>query len=131
MPAVQKTLYIEQGAIYRLPFAWHQEGPVVDGEVTVGDPYDLTGWKGRMQIRKSLKAAPVLDLSTEGVNPRITIDGVNGKVNVRIPAGDTDLLTGTAYIFDLEVEAGDDPDEVHRLLEGPVVVKPNVTRAVS
>lgn len=129
MPAAEKPIFIEQGATFTLPFAWHQAGPEVNGVPTVGDPHDITGWSARMQIRKTLKAPSTLRLSSEtvdSVTPRITLTGPTGRVVIKLPPEDTDLLTSTAYVYDLELV--DLVGDVYRLLKGPVEVDLNVTR---
>lgn len=135
MPAINKPLYIEQGATFILAFTWCQQGPVVDGEVTPGDPYDLTDCIARMQIRRR-QGDPALvtatSLSTGEGADRIAIDGPNGRVVITLTDEDTDLLIHRSNIYDLEVEWPIQPGElaprVDRLLQGDVTVDPNVTQ---
>lgn len=135
MPAVQRDLYIEQGATFILPFQWCHQGPVVDGVVTAGDPYDLTGWTARMEIRKGQHEAPLATATTEndkihlGAIPgdwSATLDPENGWIEIRLSDDDTDELNIRTLKYDLELE---DPDGVvYRLLQGSVTVDPNMTQ---
>lgn len=135
MPAINQPLYVEQGATFVLAFTWCQEGPVVDGAVTAGAPYDLTSCIARMQIRRR-QGDPALvtatSLSTGAGADRIVIDGPNGRVVVTLTAEDTDLLIHKSNVYDLEIEwplqAGEIAPRVDRLLQGSVTVDPNVTQ---
>lgn len=135
MPAVQRDLYIEQGATFILHFQWCHQGPVVDGIVTPGDPYDLTGWSARMEIRKGQHETPKVSATT--VNGKIHLGAIpgdwdatlvptNGRIEIRLTDEDTDLLDIKTLKYDLEAE---DPDgNVFRLLQGGVTVDPNITQ---
>lgn len=125
MTAVNRTLQIEQGATFTLGFNWHREGDVVDGEVTPGDPYDLTGWSARMQVRKSLTSPVLLEAST--TNGKIVLGGDSGRVDIKFTDEDTDTLTVKSGVYDLELE--NPLGDVFRLLEGSVTISPSVTRA--
>jgi hypothetical protein len=136
MPAVQRSLYIEQGATYVLRLQWRQPDTTDDfGNVTQGDPYDLTGWVSRMQIRQKQGAPALVNATTEngkitlGVdpdNPEATPDPTTGRIQVVLSDEDTDLLTVKAAKYDLEVE--DVSGRVYRLLQGDVTVSPNITQ---
>lgn len=137
MPAVQRDLYIEQGATFSLHFQWCGQGPVVDGVVTPGDPHDLTGWIARMEVRKAQHETALASATT--TNDKIhlgaipgdwdaTLDPTNGRIEVRLEAEDTDLLSIRTLKYDLEVE---DPEgTVYRLLQGSVTVDPNITQVL-
>lgn len=123
MAAVNRAIKIEQGATFTLGFNWHKEGPVVDDVVTPGDPYDLTGWSARMQVRKSVNSPVLLNGSTQ--NGRI-IMSEEGRVDIKFTDEDTDVLTVKSALYDLELE---NPEgDVFRLLEGAVTISPNITR---
>jgi hypothetical protein len=122
MPAVNKSLYIEQGATFKLGFAKVRESETTEG--TPGEPYDFTGCTARMQIRRSLSTPVLVEATTE--NGKIVITGLEGHVRVVLEDEDTDLLVTRTGVYDLEIEYPS--GEVDRLLEGKVVVSPNVTR---
>jgi hypothetical protein len=126
VPAAKRKIYIEQGATFTLPFTWHQPGPVVNGKVTPGDPYDLTGWTARMQIRRQQKSKVLLAATSTGPDPKITIDGPAGRVVIKFSDDDTDLLVFSECLYDLEFESP--TGEVYRMLEGVVEVSPNITQ---
>lgn len=135
MPAVQRDLYIEQGATFILHFQWCHQGPIEDGIVTPGTPYDLTDYEARMEIRKG-QHEPV-KVSATSTNGKIhlgaipgdwdaTLDPENGRIEVRLSDEDTDLLDVKSLKYDLELE---DPNGVvYRLLQGGVTVDPNITQ---
>lgn len=138
MTAVVKPITIEQGATFLWDFQWCQQG--VD-ESTPGAPYDLTGWTGRMQVRKSQGAPALVSASTTnekiifGADPDDpatdpleggTPDPTNGFIRVFLTDDDTDLLTVKSGKYDLEVESPG--GIVYRLLKGDVTVDANITQ---
>jgi hypothetical protein len=126
MSAEDVPISIEQGATWGLGFTWHEEGPVVDGEVTAGDPHDLTGWTARMQIRKKVGEPVLAEATTE--NGKITLGGATGRVDIKLSPADTDAIGEKTAKYDLELE--DPAGDVYRLLEGAVTISPNITRDV-
>lgn len=135
MAAVPKPLVIEQGATFVLGFTWHDEGPVVSGVVTPGDPKDLTGCIVRMQIRQS-QGSPVLVTATSESSgtgaDRIKVNDPTGRIEVTLTDEDTDLLTSATCVYDLEIEwpiqSGEIRPRVDRLLKGSITVDPNITQ---
>jgi hypothetical protein len=125
MTAVKKDLYIEQGTTFKLGFNWYQESLTVPG--AAGEPYNLTGVTVRMQVRKTQQQPVIIDATSVGVTPAITIDPLVGRIDVKLPATATSALINKAGVYDLEVEfpAGGD---TYRVLEGAVVVSPNITQ---
>jgi hypothetical protein len=124
MAAIQRALLIEQGATFTLGFTWHQEGDVVNGVVTAGDPYDLTGWTARMQLRQKQGSPVLLEATTE--NGKITLGGTTGRVDVKFTDADTGSLTVASGRYDLELV--DPAGDVLRLLQGSVTVDANITQ---
>lgn len=106
MTAVDKPLYIEQGATFRLGFTWHAEGPVVDGVVTPGQALNLNGCAARMQIRASQGSAILVSATSETTGDgadRIYLGDLTGRVVVTLTDEDTDLLAVSTAVYDLEV----------------------------
>jgi hypothetical protein len=143
MTAAKRDLYIEQGATFSRGFFWYHPqkdigGNIVrdsNGKPVPGLPYDLTGWRGRMQIRESVESDAIITATTENGlivfgldpdNPGADPDTTNGRVDILLSAADTDLLDITYGVYDLKVY---DPGEIeHRLLEGNANISPAVTR---
>lgn len=123
MTAVVRPLYVEQGATFKLGFTWHQEGPVVDGVPTAGDPFDLTGWVARMEFRKN-QQTPVL-ASASTTDGKIILTSA-GRVDIKLTDEDTDALTSKSCQYDLEMESPE--GDVYRVLQGTVTVSPNITQ---
>lgn len=122
MPAVNKPLYVEQGATFVMSFLW-----VMESETEPGQPglaYDLTDCTARMQIRRTISQPVILAATTE--NGKIEINGPDGQITVKLTDEDTDTLRLRSARYDLEVEfpSGD----VYRLLEGRIQISLNVTR---
>jgi len=122
MTAATSDLYIEQGATFKLAFTWYADG---DGTT----PRDLTAATVRMQIRKNQQSPVLLDARSDGVNPKIIINGDGdsvGTVRITLSDSDTDALTSKSARYDIEVEMAD--GTVYRLFQGAVTVSPNITQ---
>lgn len=93
-------------------------------------PWDLTGYRARMQIRKYIESAqPIATLTTENAATfRITLGDptpTDGKISLFIRAEDTKNIT-TSGIYDIEIISP--TNEVDRILEGEFVLSQEVTR---
>lgn len=115
MPAGNYDLFIEQGATFKQSITWRD---------SVGNPVNLTGYEARLQIRTDLKSTTPIVSLTETAG--ITLGGVLGTIELLISASDTSAIAVTKGVYDLELESSD--GIVTRLLEGKVVIKPEVTR---
>lgn len=117
MSAVQQNITIEQGATFQLELIWKNPDTT---------PINLTGYTARMQVRKKhTDSTKILDLTTQ--NGMIVITPLQGKINVAVPAADTEDITIKSGVYDLELESA--TGVVTRLIEGCVTVTPEVTRA--
>ena len=116
MPAAKYNLEVEQGATFTLALAYKDANDV---------PINLTGYSARMQIRhKAGSASALIDATT--ANGKIVLVAADGGITVTVPATDTDALTVTTGVYDLEIE--DASSVVTRLLQGTVAISKGVTR---
>jgi len=90
-----------------------------------GSAVNLTNYTARMQARASVTSATVvLDLTT--ANSKIVLGGTAGTITITVSAADTAAITQSSLAYDLElVSAG---GVVTRLVEGQIVLSPEVTR---
>ena len=98
----------------------------VSGELKwTATPVDLTGATAKMEVRSDTAIGVVLELST--ANGRITIDGPNGVLTLRVAAADTAALSLVDFParYDLLLTYAD--TTVDRILEGLVRLNPAVT----
>lgn len=106
---------IEQGATFRLSLIWKSGGV----------PVDITGWTARMMVKRRYgDTAPLLSFTTE--NGAIVLGGAAGTVEVTGLATLTDDIPAKPGVWDIELESP--TGYVKRLLEGPAVITPEVTR---
>ena len=106
----------QQGATFQRQITWTDSAK---------DPYDLTTYTARMQVRETASANTVIiSLTTE--NSRIVLGNTAGTIDLLIPAANTTTLTPGQYVYDLELVSGG--GEVTRLLEGNFKVTAEVTR---
>lgn len=91
------------------------------------DPYDLTGFTAKMQIRESYTSSTALiTLSTETAGIEIPVP-TNGKIYIEFLPADTASISNYSrdYVYDLEITSG---SFVKRLIEGKVTIMPEVTQ---
>lgn len=113
--AVAYNTTIDQGADWYLTVTYENPN---------GTAINITNYTAALQIR-SLPSDPttVLSLST---GSGITITGATGTVEVRATAAQTGAIDEGTYYYDLEITAP--TGVVTRLVQGQVVVSPEVTR---
>lgn len=123
MPAEIRPITIEQGATFTLAFQWLADSLATPG--TPGLPIPLTGATVRMQVRKK-QGTTVL---AEATSPSdgIILAEADGRVTITLTPAKTNLLISKQCLYDVEVEFS--ADEVHRLVEGPATIRPNITQA--
>jgi hypothetical protein len=109
----------QQGATFQRQVTWTD---------SARDPYNLTGYTARMQVRANTSSNTVITaLSTSaGYDGTITLGGALGTVDLVISAANTASLTAGQYVYDLELVSGG--GVVTRLLEGNFKVTAEVTR---
>lgn len=131
MSAGRYSFTIEQGATFQLNLQYKDSN---------GDPVDLTGYYGRMQIRPSVTSNTVyltLSSSLNSDGTGLNFSGSNnnqppssGSIGIYIASCTSSMLTfdGQAY-YDLEIYSGSGacPYTV-RLIEGQVNLSKEVTR---
>lgn len=144
MAAAEKDLDVDQGATFYLGFTWYPPGPLDESGMPTGSPHDLTGCTARMQIRQKQGSPVVITATSEDpgdpIDPnlvaagagRISLGGVTGRIEITLTDEDTDQLNFKKGVYDLEVEwplqAGEIRPHVDRVLQGAVIVDPNVTQ---
>jgi hypothetical protein len=109
------NFYVYRGATFSEQIEWKDES---------GTPVNLTGFTARLHMRETLEAAdPFLTLTTE--NGGITLGGLAGTIQLLASATQTTAISATSGVYDLELVSG---ANVTRLLEGLVIISPEVTR---
>lgn len=116
MPAGKYDTVIEQGATFKRTITWKD---------SAGNPVNVTGYTGRMQIRATVDSPTIIHTLTVA-NGQITLGGAAGTVTLNIPDETTATFTFTDAVYDLELESG--TGDVTRLLEGRLVLSKEVTR---
>lgn len=108
---VKKKLIVRRGiTLSELVF-------VADG---LTEPVDLDGYDARMQIRSDFGGEIVADLSLgEGISIH------RNRVEINIPAAQTESFLPGSYKYDLEIESPD--GTVFQLSYGSVSVKDSIT----
>jgi hypothetical protein len=108
VPALKYDLIVEQGADYQVTF------PVLG--LDAGGT--LAGWTATGQIRAGYTSSTVLHTLA------LTLTGTN--VVLRVPAATSSAWAFSLGRYDVELTAPD--GAVTRLVEGSVVVRPEITR---
>lgn len=118
MAAQTVNITLEQGATFRMSFTW-REGTADNP----GAPVNLTGATLRMQIRAA-QGSPVLAQASSGDG--LEHGGVDGTIRIVLPPSKTNLVTAAKAVYDLEAVYS--PDDVHRVIQGRVTTKGNITQ---
>lgn len=117
MGAATINLEIEQGSTFRQKFTYSAGTPPA--------PVNLTGCKGRMQIRAKVQDEQVLaELTTE--NGGVELVPLAGEITLNIDADTSAALSFRSGVYDFELEYS--TGIVERLFEGKVTLSPEVTR---
>ena len=115
--ATELNIYIDQGASWTKEISWQN---------SAGDPYDLSGYTARMQIRKNYadldKGEPLLSLDSDGNGILLSSDPTN--IVIDITTEQSEAIPLGQYYYDLEL--GD--TSVTKLLRGKVFILGEVTR---
>lgn len=116
MAASIYDLIIEQGATFSLTITLKKPNKL---------PFDLSGYIGRSQIRKSYAATDVIaSFSVAVVSPQ-----KDGKIVMSLTDEQTSSLPSiSSGVYDLELESP--TGEVTRVLQGKVTISPEVTRPI-
>lgn len=123
MNAGTYNLCINQGATFAKTFIWTTKRCCGCGTVGVSSgPVDLTGYTAQMQIRAFPLATDVL----YDASPDLVLGGVDGVIQLSIPAADTENFTWWKGVYDLLLT--DSSGIATRLLSGSVDVSPAVTQ---
>jgi hypothetical protein len=105
-----QNIYIDQGTTFSLSLVVNDQN---------GDPKDLSDYTAAAQMRKSYYTNTSIDFTAEISLPE------EGEVTISLTAAETTAIKAGRYVYDIEIE-GD--DETLRVLEGIVVINPEVTK---
>ncbi len=108
--ATVQNLYIDQGTTFSLS--------IVVSDLN-GDLKDISDYTVRSQIRKSYYTSTKVDFTAVASLPE------DGEITISLTAVQTSALTTGRYVYDVEIESA---EETLRVLEGIIVVNPEVTR---
>jgi hypothetical protein len=116
-------LALDQGATWRQDFVYRY----ISGGTAASPTYtshDITGCIARMHIRQRV-GLPILVALTTANGGVLFGDPVEGEFTINISDEQTDTLALKRAVYDLELEypSGD----VVRLLQGKILISPNVT----
>jgi len=111
MAAGYQELFLEQGTDFSTSITLDDVN---------GDPYNLTGFTAKSQMRKSYYSTNATAQFT------ITISTpTSGVLNMSLPSANTANIAAGRYVYDVAIK--DSTNAVTRVLEGIVNVLPRVT----
>jgi len=91
-------------------------------ETTTGTPWNLTGWSVRGQMRKSYSSSSATASFTA------SHDSKGGKITITLSSVQTAAIGKGEYLYDIEIYDESVPPIVHKVLEGKIKVKPEITK---
>tara|TARA_Y100001947_G_C10129259_1_gene214856 strand:- start:194 stop:538 length:345 start_codon:yes stop_codon:yes gene_type:complete len=103
---------IDQGATYS------RQITVLENDGTTIQ--NLTEWTVTAQIRKNYTSTNYTTINATKVEPQ-----TNGKITMSLTATDTAGMKAGRYVYDLEIKKS---DEVRRIIEGVITIRPEVTK---
>ena len=127
MLAGNYNMTCQQGSTFRRTIEIEQPNLVVDPTGQTFEPFDLSGYSARMQVRRTIDSASfILELTTQNgaltINP--TEDAVN-QIYIDVSASVT-ASVDAGGVYDIEII---NPDgTVSRVLQGIFNLSPEVTR---
>lgn len=108
--ATIQNLYIDQGTTYSLTITVSDQN---------GDVKDLTDYTVSAQMRKSYYSSTATSFTASASSP------TDGEVTISLTATQTSALKAGRYVYDIEIAS---EEETLRILEGIVVINPEVTK---
>lgn len=102
MAAGKYDFAIEQGTSFRISFIYKDQN---------GNPIDLTGWCARLMWKTNLSATQTFTSNnTDHAVYKFTIDAINGKLTLLMPASTTNGFNFNTAKYDLELQS---PDQLY------------------
>lgn len=127
MLAGNYNMTCQQGSTFTRLIEIEQPDLTADPTGNTFEPFDLTGYTARMQVRRTIDSANfLLSLSTE--NGSLTINPIEGQTNaiyIDVSASVTASVS-TSGVYDLEIISS--TGTVTRVLQGVFNLSPEVTR---
>jgi len=126
------NLCINQGATYSVTFVWNTGSSCgCTNGCSCGCssnliPVDLTGFTAAMQIRQTVQSSTVL-YSASTAGGQIVLGGTAGTIALTIPASATAGFSWIRGVYDINLTSSG--GIVTRLIQGNVIVSPEVTRS--
>ena len=112
MPATVIDLPVEQGATFRRTILWTTPDPEFPTDEKKRIPVNVTGWgPARMQVRRKQGTPLLIELDSrnpaedENAKGGITIGGADGAIALVMTHQQTNLLTASSAVYDLEIDA--------------------------
>lgn len=105
-----QNIYIDQGTTFSLSIGVNDQN---------GDPKDLSDYTAAAQMRRSYYTNSSIDFTAEVSLP------LDGEVTISLTAAQTTAIKAGRYVYDIEIES---EEETVRVLEGIVVINPEVTK---
>jgi len=105
-----QNIYIDQGTTFSF---------AIEVSDQYGDAKDLSDYTAASQMRKSFYTNTEIDFTAAITSP------LDGEVTISLTAEETSEIKAGRYVYDIEVVSD---EETIRVLEGIVVVNPEVTK---
>lgn len=108
--ATISNLYIDQGSTFNTSLNVNDQ---------TGEPLDLSDYTAAAQMRRSYYTNTYIDLNATISSP------LDGEVSISLSASESGAVKAGRYVYDIEITGN---GETMRVLEGIIVVNPEVTR---
>ena len=114
--AIYSNLTVDQGSTFSVE---------IDVTDSAGDPLNLTGYQVAGQIRKTYSSNTFTNFAASVYN------NIGGVVKIELSAATTNAMKAGRYVYDVAISRTiNSVDEVTRIVEGQLEVKPGVTKVI-
>lgn len=118
MPAAKIDIEIEQGSKWDPIYTWNDDN---------GNPVDLTGWSGKLELREEKDKSSSLIFRCQTADGTMTINESGGQVQPLISATETDQFDFEWAWYDIELTPPSGDSNTKRLAQGKARLDKSVT----
>lgn len=111
--AAISNLYIDAGSNFSV---------IVTVRGSDGTPLNLNGYNVKSQMRKSYGSTVAHDFVAT------VYDANSGKIRLQMPASTSSSIKPGRYLYDIEIMQGSDTTTKTRVVEGLVIMTPEITK---
>jgi hypothetical protein len=111
--AAISNLYIDAGSLFSV---------IITVRNSDQSLMNLNGYTVAAQIRKSYGSTTAYNFNASVFDP------LSGKIRLQLPADQSSLIKPGRYLYDIEITSTNNPGQKVRVVEGLVIITPEITK---